>query len=206
MTLTTTDSKVTNTEPNNQFFLKTLPDVAISAPYEQQTGVVYIYLGNFEGITQKYSQRIQPEDFHPATTIRGFGISLSKGVDVDDNSYNGLSCKSSGNLLFHFPVVDVAIGAYTSSKVVLLRSQAIMEYGTRFVALEKEVSAKEHEKFAVQFCIRMVSDVSNVLPVETELELVADDRVTSSFYQQIVNVTMDLYCLNITLKLTVSLR
>lgn len=65
-------------------------DVAISAPYEKQTGVVYIYLGNNEGITRKFSQRIQPEDFHPKVTIRGFGISLSKGIDVDHNSYNGL--------------------------------------------------------------------------------------------------------------------
>lgn len=98
------------------------------------------------------------------------------------------------------------MGAYTSSKVILLRSQAIMEYGTRFVALEKEISPNEQEQFVVQFCIRMVSDVNNVLPVETELELVADDRVTSNFYQQVVNVTTDLYCVNITLKLTVSLK
>lgn len=100
--------------------------------------------------------------------------------------------------------IDVAVGAYGTSKVVLVRAQAIMEYGTRFVALQKEVMPREQEEFGVEFCIRMISDVSNVVGVETEVELVADDRVTSSFYQQIVNVTTDLYCLNITLKLTVS--
>lgn len=100
--------------------------------------------------------------------------------------------------------VDVAIGAYTSSKFVLLRSQTIMEYGTRFVALNKEISPQEQEEFDVQFCIRLVSDVNDVLPVETELELIPDDRVTSSFYQQTIDVTQDLYCINITLKLSVS--
>lgn len=103
-------------------------------------------------------------------------------------------------------IVDVAVGAYTSSQVVLLRSQAIMEYGVRFVALKKEVLPKEQEEFQVQFCIRTISDVSNILPVETDLELVPDDRVSSDFYQGILNVTRDLYCLNVTLKLTVSFQ
>lgn len=72
---------------SNFYFL--IADVAISAPYEQ-AGAVYIYLGNADGITEKYSQKIQPETFIPQTGIRGFGVSISKGVDVDGNSYNGL--------------------------------------------------------------------------------------------------------------------
>lgn len=78
-----------------------------------------------------------------------------------------------------------------------------MEYGTSLTALKKELSPNEQEEFGVRFCIRMVSDVSNVVPVETDLEMILDDRVTSDFYQQTINVTSNLYCLNITLKLTV---
>lgn len=88
---------MTATKVANLFLLKlsTLPphcivDVAISAPYEQ-AGAVYIYLGNIDGITEKYSQKIQPEDFMPQMSVRGFGVSISKGVDVDGNSYNGFS-------------------------------------------------------------------------------------------------------------------
>lgn len=198
------DSRVETGNLKISFCKRTFSDIAISAPYEQQTGVIYIYLGNFEGISEKYSQKIQPEEFQPKSTIRGFGMSISKGVDVDNNSYNGLSFIYSEGVVVNTLILDVAVGAYTSSKFVLLRSQAIMEYATRFVALNKEVSPKEDEEFAVQFCIRIVSDIDNVLPVETELELVPDDRVTSSFYQQVVNVTTDLHCINITLKLTVS--
>lgn len=180
-----------------------LADVAISAPYEQQTGVVYIYLGSSDGISEKYSQRIQPENFNSVKGVRGFGGSISKGVDVDGNYYNGLSAKSSENLLLNAGVVDVAVGAYASSQVVLLKSQAIMEYETQFVPLQKEIVLKELDEFAVQFCIRMISDITNALPAETDLELILDDRVTSDFYQKTINVTWDLTCLKITLKLTV---
>lgn len=83
------DSRVAPLHPL-QFltYRKKISDVAISAPYEQGTGAIYIYLGNPEGITEKYSQRILPEDFKDS--ISGFGISISRGVDVDGNSYNGV--------------------------------------------------------------------------------------------------------------------
>jgi hypothetical protein len=62
------------------FFL----DVAIGAPWENDgTGVVYIYRGNGFGLEKQYSQRIIAEG------AKSFGISLSKGYDVDKNKCNG---------------------------------------------------------------------------------------------------------------------
>lgn len=64
--------------------------MAISAPYEEGVGAVYIYLGNREGIDKSYSQKISPSFFAtPLSNVRGFGYSISKGVDVDNNSHNG---------------------------------------------------------------------------------------------------------------------
>jgi hypothetical protein len=61
-------------------------DIAVGAPYEQN-GVVYIYHGSADGIKHKSAQIIQAENIDPQ--IKGFGISLSKGVDIDENHYNG---------------------------------------------------------------------------------------------------------------------
>ena len=72
-------------------------DVVIGAPYEEDRGAVYVYLGGAEGISVHpatvYWQRIAASDFpHPLDALRGFGISLS-AADVDDNGYPGSSLK-----------------------------------------------------------------------------------------------------------------
>jgi hypothetical protein len=75
-----------------------VPDIAVGAPYEGN-GVVYIYHGNVDGIKHKAAQVLQAEDID--VRIKGFGISLSKGVDIDGNQYNGMytdECKHSQNL------------------------------------------------------------------------------------------------------------
>lgn len=68
-------------------------DVAISAPYERDTGVVYIFLGGREGLGKNYAQIIAPENFNVypniKNSVKGFGFSISKGVDVDKNTHNG---------------------------------------------------------------------------------------------------------------------
>ncbi|KAI5642733.1 FG-GAP repeat domain-containing protein [Phthorimaea operculella] len=67
-------------------------DIAVGAPYENDgVGAVYIYKGSAEGLSKKYLQRIV------AAEAKGFGISISKGVDYDSNNCN-----------------DMAVGAYES--------------------------------------------------------------------------------------------
>lgn len=61
-------------------------DIAVGAPYEEN-GVVYIYHGSAEGIKHKPAQIIKAETIDQR--IKGFGIGLSKGVDIDGNHYNG---------------------------------------------------------------------------------------------------------------------
>ncbi|KAJ8881836.1 hypothetical protein PR048_018322, partial [Dryococelus australis] len=68
-------------------------DIAVGAPYggEDRRGVIYIYNGNRDGISSKYSQRILGSDINKS--IRGFGISISNGMDIDNNNYNGKLAK-----------------------------------------------------------------------------------------------------------------
>jgi hypothetical protein len=63
-----------------------LSDIAVGAPYEG-AGAVYIYHGDKMGIVFDPAQKILAENID--SRLKGFGISLSNGVDVDGNHYNG---------------------------------------------------------------------------------------------------------------------
>lgn len=84
-------------------------DIAVGAPYEEGTGVVYIYNGNTPRMEDKYSQRIPGKDIRVG--VSGFGYYISKfGEDLDENKYN-----------------DFAVGAYKSDEVIILRARPIVE-------------------------------------------------------------------------------
>ena len=64
-------------------------DIAISAPFEED-GAVYIYFGLNEGVSTKYSQKLVPPKAAGANySPQNFGHGLSRGADIDGNSYNG---------------------------------------------------------------------------------------------------------------------
>lgn len=60
-------------------------DVVIGAPYEDK-GAVYVYKGSARGLSSVYSQRIAAQAFG---ALAGFGFSISRGLDVDNNFYPG---------------------------------------------------------------------------------------------------------------------
>ncbi|XP_037511504.1 integrin alpha-9 [Rhipicephalus sanguineus] len=82
------------------------PDVAIGAPYENDHGAVYIYNGGKNGLKTTYSQRIEARS--QISQPQGFGISISKALDIDDNEYP-----------------DIMIGAYKSDMAYLFRASPI---------------------------------------------------------------------------------
>lgn len=70
------------------FILYLLLDIAVGAPYEEGTGVVYIYNGNKPRMEDRYSQRILGKEIRVG--VSGFGYYISKfGEDLDENKYNG---------------------------------------------------------------------------------------------------------------------
>lgn len=96
-------------------------DIAIGAPYEGD-GVVYIYLGSNQGLSQKPSQVITSSDLGlKPNNILTFGISISGGIDLDGNSYP-----------------DTVIGAYKSSAVVALLARPITNIRTSIITRELE--------------------------------------------------------------------
>ncbi|CAH1163665.1 unnamed protein product [Phaedon cochleariae] len=83
-------------------------DIAIGAPYEDDnTGAIYIYGGSNTGVDKIPRQIILGKQITPE--ILGFGIIISKAIDMDHNNYK-----------------DLAIGAYLSGNAVLLRSRPIV--------------------------------------------------------------------------------
>ena len=70
-------------------------DIVVGAPWEGD-GAVYIFLGSPDGLKEKFSQRLSPENFTPG--VRGFGMAISRGIDIDNNGYPGMwivSCPDS---------------------------------------------------------------------------------------------------------------
>ncbi|XP_063226281.1 integrin alpha-PS5-like [Bacillus rossius redtenbacheri] len=110
-------------------------DVAIGAPYGggDGRGAVYIYHGHRDGINTKYSQRILGSDIKP--TVWGFGISISNGMDIDDNNYN-----------------DLAVGAYASGLAAVLRTRPVAALSAELTADVNRISINA-TSFQVASCL-----------------------------------------------------
>lgn len=104
-------------------------DFAVGAPYDGPygQGVVYIYHGSRNGVREKPSQIIHPQNVYGLAYIgiKTFGFALHGGVDIDNNAYP-----------------DLVIGAYESDKVFLFRSRPVarIEASTDFEAASKLIS------------------------------------------------------------------
>lgn len=64
-------------------------DIAVGAPYEDENrGTVYIFNGRKKGSALILTQTIKGKDVYE--NLRGFGISFSRGVDIDFNQIPGI--------------------------------------------------------------------------------------------------------------------
>lgn len=119
-------------------------DVAISAPFENDnTGTVYIFKGTSQGLQMEPCQIIIGKDISP--DILGFGITISKPIDMDDNGYE-----------------DVAIGAPLSDSVVFLRSRPLVVVHYSFSSDPKVLSIDLRE-FTINICFSYAQFQENQL-------------------------------------------
>ena len=91
-------------------------DLAVGAPYDEDGGAVYIYLGSKDGLKSQAVQVIKGEEVSLSRRLprlRTFGYSLSGSYDVDQNGYP-----------------DLLVGAYESDLAVLLRTRPIIDIVT----------------------------------------------------------------------------
>lgn len=85
-------------------------DVAISAPYDDGTGSVYIYRGSRNGLVTSEYQRIPG-----VAGSKYFGFQVSSGLDVDGNGYP-----------------DITISDLSGSQVTTYRSSPLVEVNASF--------------------------------------------------------------------------
>lgn len=105
----------------NSINSSTFVDIAVGAPYEGQ-GAVYIFRGAAHGIVKEYSQRIYAADLQTARPLTTFGYSLSGGIDMDKNYYS-----------------DLAIGAFGSDKLVILRSRPVIHINAVILSIPERI-------------------------------------------------------------------
>ncbi|GLV40342.1 scab [Carabus blaptoides fortunei] len=109
-------------------------DVVIGAPYyNNRQGAIFIYMGSKSGITEEYSQMILASEVDES--LRGFGISFSRGVDIDHNYYN-----------------DLAVGAYLSGHVVVLKTRPVVSISSTLVSDNQQIFI-DTRSFNVSACI-----------------------------------------------------
>ncbi|XP_064455457.1 integrin alpha-8-like [Ornithodoros turicata] len=143
-------------------------DIAVGAPYENGVGAVYIFHGVVGSrFRRTYAQRILASAItaRTGTPLKGFGISISRGYDIDSNKYN-----------------DLLVGAYQSDNVVLLRTRPVIRANATIrlhIAMisadMRTCSAPDQQKlpcFNVDVCLTYNGQfVTDELDFETELSI-----------------------------------
>lgn len=90
-------------------------DLVVGAPYHNENqGVVYLYLGSKDGLNEKFSQVIDASEID--RNLRGFGSSFSRGLDIDNNNYNGRYLYQHNVLVLLFKFFVYRFGSRSLSK------------------------------------------------------------------------------------------
>ena len=128
-------------------------DFAVGAPYEEDgRGAVYLFRGRPDDFDTTASQRIAASQLNNG--LLGFGISISRGVDVDGNQYP-----------------DFAVGSYTSGDAVLLRTRPVLQFVATMTAEPKKLEATTRE-FEVRACLTFHGRfVPAIVPVNVILKV-----------------------------------
>lgn len=116
-------------------------DLAVGAPMEDG-GAVYIFHGGPFGLSSRPAQKLTPPGQVSASLVAGnrmFGHSISRGVDIDKNSYN-----------------DIAIGAPNDETVYIFKSYPIIQISATINSNKKELSRND-TRFQVTACWRYFS-------------------------------------------------
>ncbi|XP_050507393.1 integrin alpha-V [Diabrotica virgifera virgifera] len=146
--------------------LDSFNDIAIAAPYENDgTGAVYIFMGSSDGIKNVYGQRLVPSMFaNPALNVKGFGMGISRGNDIDSNGHN-----------------DLAVGAYKSGHVFVIPTKSVIDFRTALESNMTSITSNDNI-LNLRYCIdfKARSEESNIESVDFMFELTMDYRVKGS--------------------------
>ncbi|XP_012234864.1 integrin alpha-9-like [Linepithema humile] len=156
-------------------------DIIVSAPWED-SGVIYVYNGNADlkdKVRPVASQRIMIQG------VQTFGFSISEPVDIDNNGY-----------------ADIAVGAYKSGHVTVLRSKPIVRTDLT-VSTDPSILQKNISSFFLEACVQYHGyDMAYTHPFK--ISLIIDKK-----YQRTKKTSLELFstdppihtCVNISIPL-----
>lgn len=116
--------------------------MAVAAPYENDLGAIYIFMGSKNGIIKTPSQKIYPPSTQLPITfspLQMFGVGLSRGVDIDANGFNDFAVGAPNidtvYVFKSYPSIDIIseISSYTPQidiNTTSTRIQICMAYFT----------------------------------------------------------------------------
>ncbi|XP_037803615.1 integrin alpha-PS3-like [Penaeus monodon] len=112
-------------------------DIAVGAPWEDGHGAVYIYLGSSQGLRTSFSQHLLPQHF--SAPFSGFGMSISRGIDIDGNRYP-----------------DLAIGSFLSGHAAVLKSRPVVDVSANLTSMPLRVALTD-TSLELRVCFSYIS-------------------------------------------------
>ncbi|XP_050295303.1 integrin alpha ina-1-like [Anthonomus grandis grandis] len=129
-------------------------ELAISAPMEEDCGAVYIYTNYYKKrFNFTMTQKILGKDIYSG--LRGFGWTISRPVDIDDNGY-----------------ADFAVGSVLSEHLVVLRSKPVIQIN--IIKFEKTNPTRENPSFVVSYCYQFDKKYVGKFRIQRTLEIDPD--------------------------------
>ncbi|XP_056638036.1 integrin alpha-PS1-like isoform X2 [Diorhabda sublineata] len=145
-------------------------DVAIGAPYENDYGAVYIYLGSANGLSNEPSQIIREKN------IRALGYSLSGGLDMDNNGYP-----------------DLLVGAFESDRVLLFKARPIIDIKITVESTEllninaskkgcHNIPDNNHTCFSFKTCFKVIGDIKKDAKFDVIYNIAEEKKIVNRIW------------------------
>ncbi|KYM88635.1 Integrin alpha-PS3 [Atta colombica] len=157
-------------------------DIIVSAPWEE-SGAIYIYNGDTslkDKIKPIMSQRITMQSFSHNPSMKGmdiqsFGFSISEPIDIDNNGY-----------------ADIAVGAYKSGHVIVLRSKPTVRTNLTVYTIPSTLQ-RNINNFLVEACVEYQNyNITNIHAFK--VSLIVDQK-----YKRTKKTLLEMYSIDVSI-------
>lgn len=162
-------------------------DIAVSAPYEEPNGVVYIFYGSQRGLNPSPRQIIKS----PSRERQFFGHSISRSVDIDGNQFD-----------------DIAIGAPNTDLVYIYKSYPTIKITANIYSNLSQITVNT-SSVQINVCLLYRSKVKIDIKVRVKVTLHLDHHHKRAFFddgtdtrEYVKEIATVEFCQNYTITLT----
>ncbi|KAL6254197.1 hypothetical protein P5V15_014819 [Pogonomyrmex californicus] len=165
-------------------------DIIVSAPWEK-SGAIYIYNGDASlkdnerpTISQKITMKSSGlNNLAKRVNIQTFGFSISEPVDIDNNGYT-----------------DIAVGAYKSGHVIVLRSKPVVRTNLTLHTIPS-ILQRNVSNFLIKACVEYDSANTHAFKISLTMDK-KYKRTKETFLEMSSMDFSDHMCMNVTITLS----